>query len=176
MPRARHLESTLSILSHSSQRLYVCTACRAQVIRQLHTTPRSHAEQPFLERIKNSLFGSKASKEQEQKSKEAQAKELTKAAAVYDGTGFRMKKRNGVKYQIAPVIDPNATNVDYTPATTWDGLEHIGGDKHAKRAQDKGEVYKGYVVSSQLIVLRLLTSTASCHQSASTSPTPTSRT
>lgn len=101
-------------------------------------------EKPFLERIKDSLFGSKESKEKDVKRKEAQSKAVAKAASAYsDTTKLKVKRKGGVKYQIAPVIDPKANYDGYTPADSWDKLEHIGGTEHARKAQDKGEVYRG---------------------------------
>ena len=97
--------------------------------------------------MKNTLFGSKEAKEKEKKREEAQQAEVAKAAAAQrDGqTALRVKKRNGVKYQVAPIIDPKAPPRDYVPATTWEGLEHIGGKEYVKKVQDRGEVYQGYV-------------------------------
>lgn len=148
MPPLRPTERALLSLSYSSRQQFVCGTCRAHLIRQLHSSPRVLAEEPFLSRIKNTLFGSKDAKEKEQKREEAQKAEVAKAAAAQrDGqTTLRVKKKNGVKYQVAPIIDPKAPPRDYVPATTWEGLEHIGGKEYVKKVQDRGEVYQGYVL------------------------------
>ena len=92
--------------------------------------------------MKDSLFGSKESKEKDAKIKDAQAKAIKQAATV-DPTKFHVKRRKGVTYQYAPVIDPKGTYEGYTPATTWDKLEHIGGTEYARKYNDRGEVYQG---------------------------------
>jgi hypothetical protein len=143
MPRIRPSEKGFNVVSHASRQPFVCRTCRAQYIRQLHLSPRVLAEEkPFLQRMKDSLFGSKESKEKDAKLKEAQAKARKQAAAV-DPTKMYVKRRKGVKYQFAPVIDPKGNYEGYTPATTWDKLEHIGGTEYTKKYNDQGEVYQG---------------------------------
>jgi hypothetical protein len=155
MPPLRPSERALVSLSQSARQRFVCRACRAHFIRQLHSSPRVFAEEPFLSRLKNTLFGSKEAKEKEQKREEAQQEEVAKAAAAQkDGqTGLRVKKKKGVKYQVAPIIDPKAPPRDYVPATTWEGLEHIGGKEYVKKVQDRGEVYQGYALLKGICAL-----------------------
>jgi hypothetical protein len=56
---------------------------------------------------------------------------------------MRNIKYNGMRYRVAPMVDQKATHPGYVPATTWEGLEHIGGKTYAKKMQDHGEVYRG---------------------------------
>ena len=143
MPRIRPSERAFNIISHTSRQLFLCRACRAQFIRQLHSSPRVLAEErPFLQRMKDSLFGSRESKEKDAKRNEAQSKALQEAAAD-DPTKLKIKRRKGATYRIAPVIDPKGSYEGYTPATTWDNLEHIGGTEYARKVNDRGEVYQG---------------------------------
>lgn len=111
-------------------------------MRQLHSTRPVLAEEPFTERIKRTLFGSKESKEKEAKRAEAQSKAIAEAAAKERPT-MEMKLHNGVEYQIAPIVDPKAKYPGYIPATTWQDLEHIGGTEYVRKVQDRGEVYQG---------------------------------
>lgn len=94
-----------------------------------------------MEKIKKTLFGSMESKEKDARRAEAQSKAIAEAAD--QSTAMKLKRRKGVKYQIAPVIDPKAAYPGYLPATTWEELDHIGGKEYVQEAQDRGEVYQG---------------------------------
>ena len=61
------------------------------------------------------------------------------------------RKYGGVKYRLAPMVDQKATHPGYVPATTWEGLEHIGGTTYVKKVQDRGEVYQGYVILNSML-------------------------
>ncbi len=139
MSRLQPAGMASSVLAQYSRQQFVCRSCRARLIRQLHSSPRVRAEQPLLERLKTSIFGSKEAKEKEKKREVAQRKAVAKAASD-EANELKILQSNGVRYRIAPVVDQERTYPGYTPATTWDGLEHIGGKAYVKRVQDHGEV------------------------------------
>ena len=142
MSRVRGIEQALRLFTHVTRQQYVCRTCRAHALRQFHTSPSSRAEVPFLKRIQQTLFGSKESKEAEQK-REDEAQKKTKELARRDASGRKTKKIGARTYDVAPVVDPSV-NKDYVPSTTWDNLEHIGSRQYAKAKADRGEKYIGY--------------------------------
>lgn len=56
-------------------------------------------------------------------------------------------KKRGLKIRREPDTagEDLSKNPDYVPATTWDGLEQIGGRKWVEEQLDDGTPYQGYV-------------------------------
>lgn len=95
--------------------------------------------------MRDTLFSGKKD-EAEQKWEEDAAERKMEMARQYDASR-PMKQRpsrdNTQMYNVAPVVDPTV-NKEYIPATTWDGLQSMGGRQWVKAKKDGGEVYKGY--------------------------------
>ena len=145
MPRLRGAERALSLLGSSQKQQYICRACRVQVIRQFHSSQRVAAGDPWMQRIKNTLFGSKESKDAEEKREKARqtrVKELTEQDAGKPGVEVK-SGGNGKEYEVAAFVDP-AINKDYVRATTWDKLESVGSEEWVRARADQGERYIGY--------------------------------
>lgn len=134
------------LLADSTRQQYICRACRAQRIRQLHTSPRACADdkRPYFQRLKDTLFGNKKDAA-EQKWEEEAAERRKEMARQYNDRNpmeQRSSRDNTQLYNIAPVVDPTI-NREYIPAPTWDGLERMGGKNWAKAQHDGGEAYEG---------------------------------
>ena len=140
MPRLRSAEHALRLFADISRQPYICRSCRSQAIRQFHSFPPVFAKDvPFFKRIRESLFGSEASREQKRKQEEKEQKAIEEEAERAKPRTVYIKGR---KYNVAPVVDPNV-NKEYVPATTWDGLERMGSAKFVKEKADRGEKYVG---------------------------------
>ena len=147
MPRLRAAERALTALATTPPThhpIFICHTCR-QHLRAIHTTAPLAAEQSFLTRLRNSVFGSKESKAAEQKREEARANraaELAKQDPEERRTGEVVRDWQGREFTVAPVVDPSVDK-GYVPATNWEGLERIGGEKWVRDRADGGEKYHG---------------------------------
>ena len=147
MTRIRPAEQILRQLAINSRQPYVCRSCRAQAIRQIHTSPISRAELPFFKRIQNSLFGSKESQAVEKSQEEKQQKryeEVAEREGTFSDVEIRTDSR-GREYEVAALVD-TLIDKNYVPATNWDGLERIGSQKWVEEMADRGDAYTGYVL------------------------------
>lgn len=146
MAQIRPAGQALELLAIRTHQHHICRSCRAQHTRQLHTSPRTLADnKPYLQRVKESVFGPGKKSEAEQKWEEEAAERTKEMARWYDSEGSmeqRASRDNTEVYTIAPIVDPTV-NKEYEPAGTWDGLERMGGKQWIKAKQDAGEVYEG---------------------------------
>lgn len=142
MPRLRDSEHALRLATSRSRQPFVCRTCRAQAVRQFHAS----ASRPFIKRIRESLFGSKESKEAERKREEKVQQRIQEQArrdAAKEDLVTRVGNK-GRKYKVAAIVDPSI-NPEYVMSTNWDGLKRIGSAKWIKERADPGEKYVGYV-------------------------------
>ena len=142
MSPLRDAELALRLATHASRQQYVCRTCRAQAGRQFHTSNR----RPFINRIRESLFGSKESKEVEKKrADKVQAKIDEQARRDATNAGLETRKGRGDrKYEVAAIVD-TSINPEYIMSANWDGLRRIGSEKWIKERADPGVKYVGYV-------------------------------
>lgn len=144
MTRFRTAEQALTIVTQPSRQQYVCRACRANAIRQLHTTRILAADLGIFKRVRETLFGSAKSKEEDKK-----RAEKTQERAKLDSTRSELEVLidGNKKYEVAAIVD-SSSNPEYTEATNWDGLPRVGGKKWVKEKLDQGEPYVGLVHTS----------------------------
>lgn len=145
MRHVRLAEQALRVASDSSRQQYVCRSCLAQAARQLHTTSRRSGPNDFLSRISKTIFGDKKAEEKQKKLKEAAVARGEGGQEIVETSSTNVKSKvkiNGVTYERAERVEP-ATNKDYLPSTTWDGLERVGGEQWVKKRLDMGEQYSG---------------------------------
>lgn len=150
MPRIRSVEQALRLSTDISRQTYVCRSCRANTTRQFHTSlPLAASQEPFLTRMRNSLFGSKESKEAEKRREERTKQKIEELRGRGRERGHEQEDieevtgKGGRVLEVAPFVDP-AINKDYVVATTWDELENVGSEKWVKAKNDRGEQYVGY--------------------------------
>ena len=144
MRRSREAEHALRLATTFSRQPHICRSCRARTIRQFHSSPAS----PFLQSIRESLFGTTESEEAKNK-REEQIKQKTEAGAKRDAARTSLETttdRRGRKYEVAAIYDPSI-NPEYVISTNWDGLRRIGGERWIKERADPGEQYVGYVIN-----------------------------
>lgn len=143
MHHLRVAEQALRVAADPATQRYVCRSCLAHAARQLHTTTPRRADIPLYKKMSDLLFGDKKAEE-----KKAKQVEKAKARAAEEGREASTSKIpeqvkiNRVTYRPAERYDP-ATNPDYLPSSTWDGLERVGGVQWAKKRMDRGEQYTG---------------------------------
>lgn len=143
MPRLRDADQALRLASNLSLQPYICSRCRAQAVRQFHSSPASSAL-GFVKQIRESLFGTAESKEAKEKREETvQKKEQDQAKRDAARTALETKKdAKGKVYEVAATIDP-FVNPEYVVSSNWDGLRRIGGDRWIKEQRDPGQKYVG---------------------------------
>ncbi|KAL9120505.1 MAG: hypothetical protein Q9187_002939 [Circinaria calcarea] len=131
---------------------YVCVKCRHQLQKASITTSASpkapsqaNDKVPYTERIRRRIWGSE------------------RPPGLEDPYGNRSvldKSQNKGKEPVASeaIPDVNASSkaldaqAEYVPATSWDGLEHIGGATGWwEEAWDKKHQFRGFMSSSKLV-------------------------
>ena len=142
MSHLRGAQQPLRLFGNASRQPYICRSCRANAIRQFHSSTSAAAEVPFFKRIQQTLFGSQEAKEAQQKQEE-EAEKRSVELAKNDAARKRTRKAGGRVYELAPVVN-QSVNKDYVPSSTWHGLERIGGRQYVKAKADRGEKYVGY--------------------------------
>ena len=162
MPRvaARAAERALPLLIRRPLRPVHSHICRSCLTRQFGTTLSRSANIPWYKRAKEFFFGSKESKQAEQKREEAeQAREEASASGdqpvVEEPAVPRPRPtalevipgRNGRQFQVAAVVKQEL-DMDYVPADNWAGLERIGSRQWQREKADHGEKYTGCVSGS----------------------------
>lgn len=133
MRRTRIAEQVLRAAGPSASRQqYVCRSClaKAAAARQYHTTNRLNAEEPLFKRLQNALLG-RRKKENFDVAKDDKVEEEAS-----------MIQLDGVEYEVAARLNPRGNKV-YQPASSWDGLETVGGKAWVKKRLDMGEQYVG---------------------------------
>lgn len=154
MPRLRTAERALTLIASSSSssttpsQQYICRTCRQHALRRtLHTISPLRAEESFLTRIRQSVFGSKESKDAGRKREEARQQRVEELSTQpeEERSGQVIVDRQGREWEVAALVD-ESLNKDYVPATTWEGLKRIGGEKWVRQRADSGERYHGYAV------------------------------
>ena len=153
MPRLRAAERALALLASPSthQHHYICRTClqhSPSATRTLHTTPALSAELSFLQRLQNSVFGNKESREASKKREEAHQKRVEELAQqqTHGQQPGREVVRDwqGREFEVAALVDESVDGArGYVPASSWEGLERIGGEEWVRRRADGGEVYLG---------------------------------
>lgn len=143
MPRLRDAEQALSLAANFSRQPYICRSCRARAIRHFHSSPSSPAA-PFLQRVRESLFGTAESQEVKKK-REEQVQRSVEEQAKRDAVKTSLETKTdskGREYEVAAIYDPSI-NPEYVMSTNWDGLRRIGSGKWIKERADPGEKYVG---------------------------------
>lgn len=134
------------------QPVYVCVQCRHRLLKASITTSASpkaasqaNGNVPYTERIRRRIWGTET------------------PPGLKDPYGNRSVLDKGQKKGKEPVAseaisDVNASSTaldaqaDYVPATSWDGLEHIGGAKGWwEEAWDQKHQFRGFMSSSKLV-------------------------
>ncbi|KAK5118023.1 hypothetical protein LTR62_004067 [Meristemomyces frigidus] len=154
MRASRPAEQALRLATSSTTQRYTCRACRAQAARQFHTSVPREAEVPFYKRLQETLFGSKqaqnAEKVREEKRGDRSVELRGKGGEEAEAGAVEVKMgKNGQRYEIAALVDPDLTK-NYTPATTWDGLQRVGSEEWVKARADRGEQYVGFVPKTRV--------------------------
>lgn len=144
MRSARTAEQALRLAAPNPSQRYVCRACRAHAARQYHTSRALLAEtKPWTQRLRDSIFGSKESRQAADQRDEKHQKRVEELATHEDAADLEIiTDRKGREYEVAAYVEPSV-NKDYVPATTWDGLESMGSEEWMKKRADQGEQYVG---------------------------------
>ncbi len=95
--------------------------------------------------MRESLFGSKESKETEKRRQEKIKQKLEEQSKKDAASKVEIKvDRHGREYEVAALVDVSI-NPDYIQSSNWDGLKRIGSERWVKESRDKGEPYMGFV-------------------------------
>ncbi|KAF2725064.1 hypothetical protein K431DRAFT_291241 [Polychaeton citri CBS 116435] len=113
-------------------------------MRQFHTTPIPRATEPWYRRMRDTIFGDKES-EEAKRVQGIQREGAVEMAQTRDpNAGLETKTdEHGNVYEIAVSVD-KLNDRDYVPATSWHGLDRIGGDEWLRQQQDEGDEYQGF--------------------------------
>lgn len=134
MRRISPLERSLDQLLAPNSSRSVCRSCRLRVIsqrRNLHTT---QPQQAFTDR----LFGRKEKVPEAQQGGSVTEADRYEAEAGQRASGSAGGRRGRVAERIDPTKEP-----EYIVATSWEGLERIGGEKWIEESLDQGDTYVG---------------------------------
>lgn len=144
MRSTRELESALRLARNALRQQYLCKACRAQALRQFHTSPALAASgSGFLNRIKESLFGGEETEESKRKREEAELRQQEQAKRDAARTNLQITTdQKGKEYEVAAIVD-TSINPDYVMSSNWNGLRRIGGKQWIQAKRDQGEKYVG---------------------------------
>ncbi|KAJ9631677.1 hypothetical protein H2203_000076 [Taxawa tesnikishii (nom. ined.)] len=135
MRRISPLERSLDQLLAPNSSRSVCRSCRLRVIsqrRNLHTT---QPQQAFTDR----LFGRKEKVPEAQQGGSVTEADRYEAEAGQRASGSAGGRRGRVAERIDPTKEP-----EYIVATSWEGLERIGGEKWIEESLDQGDTYVGW--------------------------------
>lgn len=139
----RAAQRALRLASHPPPHQHVCLVCRTHAARQFSTSASRTAGLPFLRQIKETLFGTKETREtearREKKSSEKKTPEKKTSAPASSVEEIEIGSR---KYKIAARVDPDVQK-DYVPASKDNKLQRLGSVEWVKRRADKGEKYAG---------------------------------
>ena len=132
-PRPQVAASALRLaLSHSSARpgQFVCHACRRHATRPLHTSQPRLAERPWHQRMTESLFGSKESRDAEKARAEKREKKAIEAAQDHKANEALRRKAG----KVACYFLDAAAGATYTPK---------GNEQNQRRTQSQGRYQRG---------------------------------
>lgn len=146
MRRVPRADTVLRLVDASTSGQWTCHSCRrlqASSQRQFHTTPIAQAADPWYRRMRNTIFGNKE-EDRSAKAVETQRDTAQEIAHIRDPHAAITTKTDekGNVYEVAATVDDRA-DLDYVPATTWLGLERIGGEEWVRQQQDEGDEYIG---------------------------------
>ena len=119
-----------SLFNAFNRQAYICARCRSNVIKQAQRAPistsisRNAEKLPYAERFRRKIWGTDTPPGQaDPYTKEPnQTKETEEMGR--DAEGLSATEEAVALQDSASTVDPQ---LDYVPAQTWDGLEHVGG-------------------------------------------------
>lgn len=132
-PTPRAIQSLDSTFPRRVSSIYICPSCRrSDIPRGFARDQRRHASNknlPFTERLRRKIWGT--DNPPGLKDPYGGPSFLERRRAEREGRKLPEPEEAGEHYDsVVPSNTPEAHSAEYVPATTWDGLEHIGGTGH----------------------------------------------